>query len=355
MNDVGSHAPRASSRLYVDPVDEIWLATARKLGLRVRRSDAAYASYDGRGELTIATSEHFDADDSLAQIVLHELCHALVSGKDALQSVDWGLSNTDEHDLVREHACHRLQAALSNRYGLRGLFAVTTDHRPYWDALPEDPLAPGDDLAIELAREAWQRARGGAIGEAVHSALAATAKVADAVRPFSGERSLWGDTVALHASGFPLGRDESKRCENCAWMFSAGPGRAVTRCRQTRKGAGSIARRVAPADRACERFEPKLSIDGCGSCGACCREGFDLVPVRPRDAIRKRHPELVRESRHGAFLPRPEGHCVALDGDGDAATPYRCRVYGNRPSACVEFEVGGDACLLARRRVGLSR
>jgi hypothetical protein len=269
--------------------------------------------------------------------------------------MDWGLSNTDGRDFVHEHACHRLQAALSDRYGLRGLFAVTTDHRPYWDALPDDPLAPGDDEAIELAREGWQRARSGAIGEAVHAALAATARIADAVRESSLEGSLWNDTVPLHRSGFPLGRDPGKHCGECAWIALAGPGRAVTRCRQTRQGAGSTARRVDEADHACERFEPKLTAASCGSCGACCRQGFDLVPVRPRDAIRKHHPELVREGRHGAYLPRPEGRCVALTGDGAAGTPYRCGVYGKRPSACREFEIGGDSCLLARRRVGLSR
>ena len=40
---------------YLDPVDEIWLATAQALGLRVQRSDDAYASYDGEGTLTITT------------------------------------------------------------------------------------------------------------------------------------------------------------------------------------------------------------------------------------------------------------------------------------------------------------
>jgi hypothetical protein len=33
---------------------------------------------------------------------------------------------------------------------------------------------------------------------------------------------------------------------------------------------------------------------------------------------------------------------------------YRCRIYAERPRACAEFEIAGDACLTARRRVGLS-
>ena len=55
------------------------------------------------------------------------------------------------------------------------------------------------------------------------------------------------------------------------------------------------------------------------------------------------------------IVPRPNGICVGLDGNGEAANPYRCRHYETRPKNCADFEVAGDACLLARRRVGLSR
>ena len=50
---------RAVTRRYRDPLDEIWLAAARTLGLRVVRSDEVYAAYDGQGTLSIARSEHF--------------------------------------------------------------------------------------------------------------------------------------------------------------------------------------------------------------------------------------------------------------------------------------------------------
>jgi hypothetical protein len=340
---------------YLDPVDEIWLSTARALGLRVQRSDDAYASYDGKGTLTVTTRAHFDADDSLAQIIFHELCHALVSGAGALAAPDWGLCNEGERDLVREHACHRLQAALADRHGLRGLLAVTTDHRSYWDALPADPLAAGDDAAIAIARDAWPRARGGTWGEALQAALSATARVAGAVRPFAGEQSLWRTTEPLHASGFRLHSDAALQCAQCMWLHIAGPGKLLPRCRQTRDGAASIARRVELDMRACERFEAKPEGDACGACGACCRQGFDLVPVRAREPIARLHPSLVCSDQHGMHVPRPNGRCVALEGEGDARAPYRCRVYAERPRACAEFDVFGDACLEARRRVGLSR
>jgi hypothetical protein len=321
----------------------------------VGRSSAAYAAYDGRGVLTIAEASDFDADDSLAQIILHELCHALVAGAESMHEVDWGLHNADERDLVAEHACQRLQAALSDRHGLRGLMAVTTEHRAYWDGLPEDPLAPGADPAIELARAGFVRARSGRFGAALEQALSATSRIASLVLAFTGDESLWSTSQPLHISGFPLGADASRACGDCAWLFEGGPGRALSRCRQTRRGAKSPGLRVAASDRACVRWEPKLSADSCGSCGACCRQGFDLVPVRARDAIRLRHPELVHADRHGLHIPRPGGRCLALVGDGGAGQAYRCSVYDDRPHACGAFEVGGDACLEARRRVALSR
>ncbi|HMV70142.1 MAG TPA: hypothetical protein PKA64_25095, partial [Myxococcota bacterium] len=122
---------------YGDPLDVVWLGAAAALGMRVERSDACYASWDGQRTLTLCTPASFDADDSVAQLVLHELCHALVQGPSGRRRVDWGLDNTDDDAAaVEEHACHRLQAALLDRYGLRRVLAVTTSWRPYWDALP---------------------------------------------------------------------------------------------------------------------------------------------------------------------------------------------------------------------------
>jgi hypothetical protein len=127
---------------YEDPLDRIWIACAERIGLSVVRGSHVYASFDGERTLTLCTRAEFDPDDSLAQMILHELCHGLVAGPGAARA-DWGLSNEDARDLVLEHACHRVQAALADRHGLRALFAVTTEWRPYWDALPIDPLRSG--------------------------------------------------------------------------------------------------------------------------------------------------------------------------------------------------------------------
>lgn len=173
---------RVIDHRYDDPVDLLWLACARRCGLTVERSGAVFAAYDGAGTLTLSTGQHFDADDSLAQFILHELCHALVAGPEGISQRDWGLQNIDARDLLSEHACHRLQCALASRYGLRRLFAVTTEHRSYWDSLPEDPLGAGDDPAIEVARAAWTRATTGPWSTPLSQALAGTRTMAEVLR-----------------------------------------------------------------------------------------------------------------------------------------------------------------------------
>ena len=178
---------------YDDPLDRIWLDTAQRLGMNVTRSDQVYASWDGAGQLRLGTAETLDDDDGLAQMILHEICHALVEGPQGRALPDWGLDNVSDADLPREHACHRVQAALADRHGLRRFFAVTTDFRPYYDALPADPLAedaPPHDPAIAPARDAFHRATNGPWAPTIERALAATAAVIRAAAPFAGPDSL---------------------------------------------------------------------------------------------------------------------------------------------------------------------
>src|SRR5687768_17342745 len=124
-------------------------------------------------------------------MIFHELCHLLVSGEAARGKIDWGLDNTSPKDLVYEYATNRLQAALAQAYGLRSFMAVTTMWRAYYDALPRDPLARGDDAAIPLARAGMQRARCAPYRDVLHAALSATASLADTLRPLASEESLW--------------------------------------------------------------------------------------------------------------------------------------------------------------------
>ncbi len=335
---------------YEDPVDLIWLRAAADLGLEIHRSAEVFAAYDGKGTLTIADVSDFDADDSLAQMIFHEICHWLVAGIRGKHLPDWGLCNTDNRDLIYEHACHRLQAALSAPFGLRDFMGVTTDWRAYWDALPEDPLRDGDDPAIAIAQAAFHQARLAPFDSVLTRSLSATAAIADAVRSMAQPCSLWSVTRARHRLGSLLSDSVELRCGTCAWSVSEKSG---LRCRQ-HKPPGKAAPLVDCAEQACERWEAPFAAEECASCGACCRQGFDLLTVSARDPFRKLHPELVqlRDGEH--CVPRPDGICVALDGDGEAH-PYRCRCYASRPKNCADFEIGGEACLLARRRVGLSR
>jgi hypothetical protein len=343
---------RTSAPRYADPVAAVWINAARRLGLQIERASS----------------------DGLAQSVFHELCHALVAGDETLANSASRQCSADAGDPSAEHATHRVQAALADRYGLRGLLGVSGaapalrggaaaesgEQRAHWDALPDDPLAragdPVQQRAVELAVAAWLRSRKTPWRNVLHDALAATAAIAQAVRASAPADSLWAQTLPLHATGFALHRNPQRRCHDCAWHMRAGPGKPSSRCRQTLNGPGTHAQRIDPAARACERWEPRLDgSDSCAPCGACCREGFDLVHVRPRErAARVLGPQLERTA-YGLSLPRPGGLCLALEGDRATAGPYRCRIYTDRPRACADFPLAGNACLEARRRVGLSR
>lgn len=337
---------------YDDPVDMIWIRAATDLGLKIQRSADAFASYDGKGTLTIAEASDFDADDCLAQMIFHELCHWLVAGRQGKHLPDWGLSNVDDSDLHFEYAAHRLQAALAAPFGLREFMAVTTDWRPYWDALPEDPLKDGDDPAIAIAQTASHLARLPPFEPVLTRSLSATAAIADAVRLVAEPSTLWSLARPRHRLGSLLSESPDLRCGACAWAVADESG---LYCRQ-HKEPGKTGPVVDAQEQACERWEQTFSIEDCGSCGACCRQGFDLLTVSAGDRFKQLHPELVQLRDDGEYcVPRPDGVCVALDGGGAKADPYRCRHYANRPGNCADFEVAGDACLLARRRVGLSR
>jgi Fe-S-cluster containining protein len=349
---------RITTHGYIDPLDRIWLSTARAIGLRVERTADTYASTPGNGVLLLAERAHLDPDDSLAQMILHEICHSLVEGKEKFEQRDWGLDNETERDVPREHACLRLQAALADGFGLRRLLAPTTDYRAYYDALPDDPFSPRYDPTTALAIAGRRRAEESPWAPHLMSALAATRAVADAAASVGREDSGGaGDLFDLldaaperHETGLPGSpvKDATRTCGTCAWRY----GRAGL-CRQ----AGDA--KVAASAPACERFEARLD---CQECGACCRAAYDCVEVTPRDPVRKKHPELVVV--RGPFLEiRRSGDRCSVLGGGTASesaagevrfVPYACNIYPDRPRSCRDFEAGGEHCLTARRRVGLS-
>jgi hypothetical protein len=353
-----ARTPHAS---YLDPLSEIWLIAAQRIGLRIDRSDQVFASTDGRGRLTIGTPSTLDPDDSLAQMIFHELCHSLIEGPGSFARPDWGMDNVTAADEWREHACLRLQWVLSGRFGLRGLLAPTTDFRAFWDALPDDPLAERSLLSVQAAIRGLERVERSPWFPALPEALAATQTVAKALLVFVGDgvppselaTSLWRSVVpppANHPTGLPMATsDPDRRCGDCAWQYHGGPGKRRARCRQA-SGAP-----VEPAWAGCERWE--VTPD-CQSCGACCRSAYQSVEVGRRDPFRKAHPDHVVDRGSYLEVRRQGDRCAALHGGdiegGRVTTAYHCVVYDDRPRTCRDFTLGSDHCLTARRRVGLS-
>jgi hypothetical protein len=323
-------------------IEGIWIDAAARLGFRVERTDAAYAISDGRGTISVGVGEALDVDDAVAQLIFHELCHALTQGEAALALPDWGLDNTGPRDVVREHACLRLQAHLADPHGLRAAMAPTTDYRAYHDALPAAPLADGADPAIPIAREAAARAAAAPWHQPLQAALAATA-------------ARLAPPVGVNPVGLPLG-PANETCGTCAWLYVGGRGKGVERCRQAAvpNADGPRTAREAPA---CARWEPPVA---CETCGACCREAYHSVTVSVRDPVVWKQPALVERNGHRFEIMREGSRCAALiDRRTDPTVApgdrvFTCRIYDDRPQACRDFAAGGRHCLDARRRVGLS-
>ena len=334
---------------YEDPLDRIWLSCAERVGLNVVRVPGAFASTDGRGNLFIATQGELDADDCLAQMIFHELVHALVEGPESFELEDWGLHNTDDQDEVREHACLRVQAFLLRPLGLGQTFGPTTDFRVFYDALGPDPLM-GDAKSVLLARKAIQRVRTKPWAPHLEEALEATFTLTQLLRKTARPSdSLWSTVEGprgRHALGFGMPhleeRAANETCGSCG--FAERQGKRL-RCLKTERTA-------TPEMPACQRWEPAPE---CATCGACCREAFDLIEVAARDPFQKKHKHLLVMRDHGrADLVRPGGRCPPLQGDGSEAAPFGCSLYEERPKGCRDFALGAASCLLARRRVGLS-
>jgi len=352
--------------LYRDPLDALWIEALRQIGLSLDRTDHAYATTDGRGRLALSSAPGLDPDDCVAQMVLHELCHSLVQGPDSFQLSDWGLDNETERDVVLEHACLRVQAALLSPHGLRQALAPTTDYRAYYDALPADPFevdAPGEVEAILLARAGHARRAKRPWAPHLERALEATRDLIAAAKPY-----LPSDHVLASASEPPAGHPtgllpsfaggaETRHCGECAW--ARGSGRKKRRCVLSD-------RKVKVTEAACAHYEKELD---CLTCGACCREAYDTVEVAADDRT-LRHQELLAP-RHGGYdVRREDGRCVALSGGQrleqrgrpprslplyrPSQERFLCSIYEDRPTSCRDFTRGSEHCLSARRTLGLS-
>lgn len=176
---------------YVDPVEVVWLATATRLKLVVRRDPDIFSMTDGTGLLALGPRAELDEDDCLAQMFFHEICHWITNGAETYHERDWGFPLWGPLD-VREHASLRLQAWWSGRHGLRAQFGPTGQFRQYYDQIPDDPLQPIDDTpweasVVEVAAVAIARAQGAPWWEPIEAAMAATRAIQATIAPFAGD------------------------------------------------------------------------------------------------------------------------------------------------------------------------
>ncbi len=254
---------RQVTHRYVDPLAQVWIGAARRIGLRVVRTPDAYAATDGRGTLAIGDDATLDADDSLGQMIFHELCHSLVEGEDSFSAPDWGMDNTGPDHDWREHACLRTQWVLAGRHGLRGLFAPTTEFRAFWDGLAGDVLADRRDRSVVAAIAAVRRAAHPPWAPALGEALAATERIAA-----EGGAVRRGRPAAAPGD---LGR-APPRCGAASRGARAAPDRPARRAPRTRRArrargdttsaesraAARPARRSIQRGARAERYEPAL-------------------------------------------------------------------------------------------------
>ena len=371
------------SPLSTTAIDEIWSSVARALGFELQRSTDCYAASDGKGRIFIGVPEILDVDDSFAQLVFHELCHAFVEGWHSQCLPDWGLDVSGGADTAREHACLRVQAHLASQFKLRALMAPTTEYRDYYESIGPQALGPQalgpqalgpqalgeqalgeeaslvakDDPAVAIARVAL-----------ASPAPAAASWILTLQQALATTASLLGDaSVDKHPLGFALG-PANETCASCAWFYLGGRGPAVERCRQKSSAQkNESAARTSRHFAACEKWESPVD---CETCGACCREAYHVVSVSMRDPVVWKQPDLIVRRGHRFEILRAGDRCAALNVEESTAaiTPnesgivvrpassrYRCRIYQDRPTTCRDFSAGGNHCLSARQRLGLSR
>lgn len=132
------------------------------------------------------------------------------------------------------------------------------------------------------------------------------------------------------------------RCVDCAWHYLGGRGKPVDRCRRHHGET------VDPRWPACPAFTTGLD---CLTCGACCREAYHAVEVGRRDPFVRLHPERISELDGRLQVTRCGERCGCLEGELGA---FHCVVYADRPKTCRDFPLGGQSCVEARRRVGLT-
>lgn len=334
---------------YEDPVSKVWATAARLIG------------FTRPGNKVVDGAKA--ADERMGQALFDQLCRALIEGHDsfAKPGVAPGTSIDATALHWRDYARVRLQWVLCSQWNLHGWFEPAEHVRAFWDSLDDTILDDKADLAVRAASVALLRASRPPWDPTFTEALATTREL---LRADASNR------VEHPAGAFAVRADATKRCEQCAWAYTQGINLA---CRQVDSAIiGPQHKNIEPHWPACERFEPALD---CQNCGACCREAFQTVQVGAREPIRRTHPEMVLDHGTRQELRRTPTASLDIVADQPAATrcaslgggdlvqlgtrttvsDYACQIYDARPQSCRSFTAGSESCLVARRRVGMSR
>jgi hypothetical protein len=257
---------------------------------------------------------------------------------------------------------------------LRDFLAPTTDFRvSFWNSLGENPFAAPPEAGgrrerscVAARKAAWQASlpRWAPLKQALASSAVIAAatprsipseaivetKTVDGLTVENASMpSLWAQ-VNTPPGRHPAGHSTlavyypDHGCGDCAWGFADRQGQHCRHAPDFR----------LPKDAwACSRWESAAELD-CLTCGACCREAYHAVEVAGREAVNTRHPELVVVQGKRRKLRREGERCAALVGGQQPNETYTCAIYEDRPRTCRDFMRGGENCLDARRRVGLS-
>jgi uncharacterized protein len=102
-----------------------------------------------------------------------------------------------------------------------------------------------------------------------------------------------------------------------------------------------------------------LQPESCEGCGLCCEGiGSPVLLYASRPDIAGPHfyrpeglPDKLIQEIDDSFLglargQEPQTKCLWFD-----ANQRRCRHYEWRPQVCIDYELGGDACLIEREKV----
>ena len=265
-------------------------------------------------------------------------------GRRRVARADWGLDNTRRPRLVARARvparCRRARA----RYGLRGFSRRPPTTARSGTRCRRSARADRGQAARDRAGVRGLVARASRpVGRGAEAALSATAAFASAVRRSPRVDSLWDPTQAAARERLPPAARRPAQpaglAHGCSWRGRAAAAALPADARRRRfRRAASIRATALRALRAQARRGCVCGLRRVLPRGFRSRAGARARPMA------RRHPRLVH-SRSSRSARSSSAGAASRSTATVGRAPYRCRVYADRPRACAEFAVGGDACL----------